>query len=679
MRRVLIFLTVFLGFIATSLAQLPQDKEQAKLYMEQADLIMAETRAMDDARELMVTAANYDTTNIKANFDAGHMHLETIGKDLATKFFLRIYRQDPDYRFDLEYWIGKSYQYGLSFDNAIDFYNRYKEKLQKKSDYKGRDKVDLKEVERRIIECQNGKEFVANPKNYSIVNLGREVNSEFEDYGPVVSANEDELIFTTRRRDGNLNENVADDNKPYEDVFYSKKTSGQWSRAANIGPTVNTPYNDSNLALAPDGQTLFLYKDENGGDIFVCERQPDGSWSAPEPLPGVINSSYKETSVSITEDGNRLYFSSNRPGGFGGFDIYVCTKDNRGEWARTKNLGPTINTELDEDSPFIDYDSKTLYFSSKGRKGMGEFDIFKATLLDDVKNEWTEPENLGYPINTPDDDVFYISTKNGDRGYYSSVREDGLGYSDIYVITVPETKEPAKEPVVATTPPVEEPAVEEPKTEPKAEPQPIKYVVTVTDAATKAPLDAKVRMRGTKDNVVLGASSEGKGIFAFKVTSTSPKDYQLSVEKEGYAFENLKVSLPGISAEAKTINRSVAMRKLSVGVRGVLRNIYFDFGMATFKTESYAELNKLESMMKQNEALRVEISGHTDNVGDKIHNQKLSLKRANAVKNFLVSKNIDPRRITTAGYGSTRPLASNDDEIDGRELNRRVEFKVLGN
>jgi Tol biopolymer transport system component len=209
---------------------------------------------------------------------------------------------------------------------------------------------------------------------------------------------------------------------------------------------LNTKFFDSSLAFSPDGTTLFVYKDDGGGDIYFSERNKDGTWSSLEALPGVINSSYRESSISITKDGELLYFASERPGGFGGSDIYVCTKDSRGEWSRVKNLGSAINTEYDEDGPFIDYDGKALYFSSRGRKGMGGFDIFKSNLLDKEKNECSDPENMGYPINSPDDDVFFSGTKDGKRWYYSSVRGDGLGYSDIYKIepSIEEKKPPVE-------------------------------------------------------------------------------------------------------------------------------------------------------------------------------------------------------------------------------------------
>jgi len=658
--------------------------------MQVAEEMIAGSQALDDARGLMVLAADLDTTFLKANYDAGYLHLLTIGKDLAVKYFLRVYRQNPNYRFDLEYWIGKSYQYGLDFDNAIKFYNLYKQRLLSKPNYQGNDKIPMETVDKGIVECMNGKEFVANPGNFSIVNIGREINSEYEDYAPVMNESEDEIIFTTRRRDGNLNANVADDNKPYEDIFMAKKVNGVWSYAANIGDKVNTPYHDSNLALSADGKTLYILKDDGGGDIYYCTQTPDGKWGAPVPLPGIINSSFEEKSITISKDGKTLYFSSNRPGGFGGTDLYKATKDAKGNWANVKNLGPKINTPFDEEGPFIDYDMVTLYFSSKGHKNMGSYDIFKS-VYDPVKNDWSEPENLGYPINTPDDDIFYVVSADGKRAYYSSVRDDGLGYTDIYLITTPEgMKDAETTPLVeATTPEVPvTPVVETPKQPEKEQPKPVeksaelkplRYVVRVTDAGTRTTVPAKVSLKGLNDNVVVGSTTTEPGVYEFRITSAAAKDYRLSVEKEGYAFINQTVNIRGAGPQEQTLNRTVELRKLNVGTTSVLRNIYFDYDKATFKTESYSDLNKLEQMMRQNPNIRVEIAGHTDSFGHWEYNKALSQRRAEAVKDFLTKKGIDPRRITAVGYGESRPLASNDDEQEGRELNRRVEFKVIQN
>ncbi|WP_236675925.1 OmpA family protein [Chryseolinea lacunae] len=681
-------------------------KETARQYLEQAELILSETKAMDDARELMVTAADLDTTFIKANYEAGWMHLRTVQKERAGKYFLRVYRQDPAYKFDIEYLIGRSYQYGEQFDKALQYYNLYKEKLVKKASYQGKDKVDMATVDRTIFECENGKEFTSHPGNFSIVNIGREINSEFEDYAPVLNEKEDEIVFTTRRREDNLNQNVFDDNKPYEDIFTAKKANGAWSFAKNIGPTVNTPYHDSNLALSADGNTLFIFKDEGGGDIFYAERKETGEFAEPVPLPGIINSSFEEKSITISSDEKTLYFSSNRPGGFGGLDIYRATKDSKGEWTNVKNLGPKINTDLDDDGPFIDYDLVTLYFSSKGRKGMGGFDVFK-TKFDLKTNEWSEPENLGYPINTPDDDIYFVSSKDSKRAYYSSVREDGMGYTDIYLITIPEglkntepvtSKTPTDPPPVDTTaqvanvPPVvpvipdvtpDKTPVKTPDKTPVVTPVakkdvvPLKYVVTVVNAETKTPMEPKIRMVGSKDNIIVPMTPKGNGVYEFSITSAKAKDYRLSVEQEGFVFFNQNLKIEAATTKEKTVNKTIEMRKLVVGTYSILRNLYFDFDKATFKTDSYTELNKLEAMLNQNPSMVVEIGGHTDAVGTKEYNQQLSQRRAQAVKDYLTKKGIDTRRIKPVGYGKSKPLASNDDESDGRELNRRVEFKVL--
>jgi len=640
-----------------------QDKGQSKQYYDLAKEMFTATRAVDDARDLMVIAANFDTTNLLANFEAGYMFITTINKDLAEKYFHRVYRQNPTYRFDLEYWIGLSYQYGLQFDQALDYYTRYKTKLSKTStNYAGKDKIPVKEVDRRIEECNNAKEYVAQPKAFSVLNLGSEINSEYDDYAPVVNADETEMIFTTRRRDGNVNENVWDDNKPYEDIFISKKVNGKWEKATNIGKTINTKYNNSNLTLSPSGNMLFIYNDGIGdGDIFFSERKDDGSWTPPKPLPGTINSAYHESSVSMTKDESTIYFSSERPGGLGGADIYTARKNTKGAWSVIKNLGPGINTEYEEDSPYIDYDGKTLYFSSMGRKGMGGRDLFKSTLMDEVKNEWSEPENLGYPINTPDDDVFMTGTSTPNRFYFASERAGGFGYSDIYLVT-DEVKD--EKPVVVA--------------EPKKETHPHKFLLTVLDAETKQPLDALVRMRGV-DNTVVGALKSTVGVSEFIIMSPIPKNYIVYVELDGYIFENIEISLGGATEVGTTDEKVILLRKIKTGEISVLRHVFFDTGKATLQPESYDELDKFLRMMEQNMKVRIEIGGHTDNVGTHEYNIELSQKRAATVRNYLTSKGIEAKRVTAVGYGETKPIVSNDDEEGGRAINRRVEFKVLQN
>lgn len=678
--KLLFFITFSLCFVLKSFSQ--DKKKLAQDLIDQAVEVMTATKATDIARELYVQAAEADPANINANYMAGEFHINTIGKDRAVKYFLRVLDLNPEYRFDISYWIGRSYQYGMDFESALTYYKRYRSKLIQRDGYRGKDRTSLADVERRIYECENAKKYVANPAHYSIVNVGSAVNSEYEDYAPVLNQDETIMIFTSRRRDDNLNQNVDKDNKPFEDIFISTKENGVWSSAKNIGDIVNTPNHGSNLALSADGSLLFLYKDDNNGDIYVSERADDDTWSFPHPLSENINSEgFKESSMSISPDQSVLFFASDRPGGEGGIDIYYSIKDKNGEWTRSKNIGAKINTPVDDDGPFIDYDGKTLYFSTQGREGMGGYDIFKS-VYDSAASDWSEPVNLGFPINTPDDDVFFVSTSDGKRGYYASVREDGQGYTDIYAVTILQEDEAGE---AITSKKSEEKKAEEDSGKDKIQKvaskeiqlQPVAFTVTVLNE-NKRPVDAKISMVSTPDKIVAGKSNKGTGIYEFRVTNPNNKNYKLSVEKDGYVFQTLNVAVKAATTEPQQMNRTLILRKLQMGTRSVLRNIYFTFDKATFTKESYNELNKLETMMAQNTGMTIEISGHTDNIGAKTYNKKLSQHRANAVKDYLVRKGIDTRRIKAIGFGEEKPLASNDDEKEGREFNRRVEFKVTG-
>ncbi len=674
--RLLLVSIAFIG-IVTEKAQAQTDEEIAKDLVEIADEIYNVTKAFIDARDQYAQAAELDPTNIKANYMAGKLYLETVNKERSTKYFIKVLELDPNYRFDMNYLIGRGYQYGNDYDNALLYYNKYLDKLNLEQNYRGLDMVPIKDVKRRIYESENAKEFRANPANFSIVNIGTQINSEWDDFAPVLNEDETLLIFTSKRRDGNLNEDVDEDNFPFEDIFISRKVNGKWSAAENIGESVNTPFHDSNLALSADGKQLYIYKDENNGDIYFSDMKADGKWSPPQPLGSTINSEgFSEKSVSISPDNSRLFFASDRPGGQGGFDIYMSSKDSRGKWGKSINLGPMINTEFDEEGPFIDYDGKTLYFSSKGKKGMGGFDIFKSE-YDSVELQWSEPVNLGYPINTPDDDVYFVSTKDGKRGYYSSVREDGMGYTDIYMVTIPDLGG-GEEKLASKDSNVKKNATEEKDVKVvESTIAPVTLLVRIEDEASGNTMDAKVKLQTTEGNLEVPARMVEKGVYEFSVKNAQNVAYMLSAEKDGYMFKNFQLNIPASTSQPQEVKRRIEMNRLMVGFSAVLRNIYFGFDDATFTSNSYVELNKLEKLLSDNPGMKIEIAGHTDKIGTLQYNTFLSKRRANAVVNYLTGKGIDSRRITAKGYGETKPLASNDDEKDGRAINRRVEFIIL--
>ena len=422
--------------MAMSLPAWAQDDPAAlaEVYLEQADQIYRQQKeAIEIAKELYVQAADLDPSNIRANWMAGQLYLETINKDQALPYLLRVKDLKPSYRFDLLYQIGRAYHYGFEFDSALFFYERYKKKVLSDRSYRGKDRVPPQTVNRRIEECNNGKQIINVPSKYSIEPIGEEINSPWPDYAPVLNKNGDVMIFTSRRQDGNTSPDVDKDNFYFEDVFISRRQGDRWSVAENIGPPINTRYHDANIAMSADGTRLYLYKDTGMGDVYYSDFV-DGKWTDPKFLTDKVNSStYSENSVSETANPEVLFYTSSRPGGEGGIDIYYVVQDGKGNWYKSKSLGPVINTKGDEDSPFLAYDGKTLYFSSTGHKGYGGYDIFRS-VYDSLSGEWSEPENLGYPVNTPDDEISLHMSPDQRTGYYASVREGGLGFSDIFMI-----------------------------------------------------------------------------------------------------------------------------------------------------------------------------------------------------------------------------------------------------
>ena len=512
------------------------------------------------------------------------------------------------------------------------------------------------------------------PEDVEIENLGPDINSKFYDYAPVVDADETIMIFTSRRKEQNLNEDVSDDNIPFEDIFVSKKVNGLWDYPDNIGNVVNTMYHDSNVGLSKDGKELYIYKDENNGDIYVSKIDEGGAWSYPEPLDKHINTDFSETSLSLSPDGNTMFFASNKPGGEGGFDIWVSQKNDKGAWQKSTNLGAPINTPYDEDGPFIGFDGKTLYYSSRGGNGMGGYDIYRVE-YDSASQVWSSPTNMGYPINTPDDDIYFTPSKDGKSAYYASVKEDGLGYTDLYMLKVPD-----------------EMKRDDPNATPVAVAAPIEMApvtLTVTVSGPSGPMDAVISLRGVLGTGGIAANKTGLGQYSFSSNKDKGEEYVLNITQSGYEAQLITINYPAAGNEPINFEQSVMLVKAKEEPKVIkkapprrmsgdrVRNVYFDFGSSRFHTEDTPFIEKAIGLMKQQSTLKVELHGHSDVVGMERFNKTLSVKRAERVKAAMVTEGIDAGRISVKGMGSDKPLASNDQEKEGRELNRRVEFRFI--
>ncbi len=658
-KRYVAFISLVLSISLISRAQDSQD--MANQLIQIADEIYANTNAQIQARDAYLQVLDFDPDNLKANYMAGYLYLQTINKERAATYLLKVYQIDRDFTFDLFYQIGRAYHFGLDFGNAKIFYRRYIDLLSIEADYEGDDRIPLETVQRRLRECEIGEKLVASPLNYNITNAGENINSEWPDYGPSVNQDETIMIFTSRRKEGNMNVDVFEDNFPYEDIFISYKSEEEWGNAENISKNINTPFFESSLTMANDGKELYVYLDINHGDVLYSNMTEESSWSQPNPLLGEINTDAKETSVSLSPDGNTMFFASNRPGTLGGLDIFYAQKDKKGFWTGVTNIGSVINTSDNDDFPFIDFDGKTLYFSSRGQDGMGGYDIYK-TVYDSSTGDWIKPVNIGYPINTPDDDISFITTQQGERGYFSSVREDGFGYQDIYMFSIPEEIQniTEEEPVFVLAVPTGKPTT-------------INVHVMDENGST---IDANIQVRHKKQNYLLGIKQIMTGHYQAVITMGEPTDILISAERDGYIFVNRSFIIPVGEGPAPSYKYELILKRLQAGSTSIMRNVYFNFNKATLKKASYLEINKLYNMLVENSRLEIEIGGHTDKIGTKEYNQQLSYRRALAVVNALIKKGIDSARITPVGYGEIKPIASNDDEKDGRELNRRVEFKV---
>src|SRR6185369_16485760 len=415
------------------------------------------------------------------------------------------------------------------------------------------------------------------------------------------------------------------------------------------------------------------------GDIYFSTYNGN-DWTEPKPLNKNINTSqFWETCASVSPDGKKLYFASNRDGGFGELDIYVSELDSHGEWGKAVNLGNTINTPGNEDSPFIHFDGVTLYFSSDGHPGLGNSDIFFSEFK---KGQWTKPENIGYPINLWEYDGFFTMSRDKKTGYYSTVKDGGLGGIDIYSIKFLEPKYKPKPPppvvVVEKKKEVENKNYVDPSVQKLID----EKVVTVLrgkviDENTAAPLNATVTLVDNETGKVLSKIYSDPTSGDFELHIPHGGNYGVTTESVGYLFNSINFNLPKF-AEYQEIDTHIIMVRTVIGSKVVLRNIFFDVGKFNLKDQSVSEIENVQELLVKNPQLKVQINGHTDNTGDATSNKTLSLKRANAVVDYLISKGIDQTRVSAKGYGSERPIVSNDDELGGREINRRTEIEVVG-
>jgi outer membrane protein OmpA-like peptidoglycan-associated protein/tetratricopeptide (TPR) repeat protein len=628
----------------------------------------------DIARDHYLFAQQYNSENAHLNYKLGVCYLFTDDKYRAIDYLRKAYALDTKVSKDIHYLLGQAFQLVLEFDKAVDHYKMHMEVLS--SSYKN---LYGEVLEKRMEECKHGKELALKPVRVILKNPGTVLNSKYDDYNPVFAFGDTALFFTSRRPFEKARRNELD-NKYNEDIYLSRFSDRVFSQAIRLDKPFNTQNNDAVVGVAPNGKRILLYRghmDGGGNQIteFHVEKQ---KWSKPKRPKGKnLISKQGETSACFSPDMKELYYiSRNKDLSVGAKDILLSRLNSKGKWDKPVNAGANLNTPYDEEGVFISQDGNYMYFSSQGHNSMGGFDVFRTERKED--GSWSDPVNLGYPINTPDDELFYITDQAGSTGYYSTIREGGIGSKDIYkVIYLGSEKElvfRTREELVAGPGQVKTGFL----TLPALIPMDTDFVLKgrVFDSigelqAVGSELIFIDPATGRQDASVNSDSVTGE----YTASLSEAKVYGVEIHAEGYLYF---LDILDLSTESSDhiLRRDFYLQEVEVGTKVVLDNIYFQTGKAVLMPESNDELDQVFRFLENNPSITLEISGHTDNTGSLRINQRLSRDRARAVVDYLVGRGISEDLLISEGYADTQPVASNDTS-DGRRQNRRVEFKVL--
>lgn len=531
-------------------------------------------------------------------------------------------------------WLAKKAQGKEEYEAAAGYWQKVLDL------FKGQKRNNLVRLaEQQIESAKFAQKAMESPLEIGRIPLSDTVNHLPLQFFPVLTADQETLIFTGLDRGGD------------ENIYTSRRENGSWSVPASISGNINTSSNEGTCTISADGHTLVFTGCNRADGLGSCDLYisylKNGEWSGPENIGEPVNSRYWESQPSLTADGSVLYFASDRPGGLGKSDIWKSVKNAKGLWEEPVNLGEGINTAEDENAPFIHANGRTLFYASKGWPGMGGFDIFLVNFPDEIREK---PVNLGYPINNSADQVGLFITADGETAYYTEDRsEPGKGrFSKLYTFGIPDTL--------------------------KRLFTPVRYVKgRVLDSETKQPVPAQIKLYdlATQQLVSAFGSDETSGEYLAVVNKDS--HYALYVESSGYLFKSMSFDVTNADFSVK---QDILIEKLKKDKTEILTNVYFDTGDFNLSRKSKLELDKLVAFLTENKNLAIEVSGHTDDVGSENDNLKLSEKRAESVAGYLTGMGISPARVHFKGYGESKPRVPNSND-GNRSINRRIEWRIL--
>lgn len=595
------------------------------------------------AIDLLTQAIEKDTDFVEAYFRLGQTYKSLKQYDKAIDNFTTGLNKTKDERLKRPFWyeLGEVCFASGNYERSSELLTAYIQGEVPSMQNKARFDNAKRMIDNAAF-AQKNKELAAHYKQRV---LSDTVNCFVMQYFPVLTADQQTLIFTRR---------VGHKNSDDEDIVISHKNAqGQWSAPLSISSNINTELNEGTSTISADGRKLIFTscvgRDGWGScDLYETKKNGD-TWTLPKNLGPNVNSPDWESQPSLSADGRTLYFVSDRRGGFGRRDIWVSTQDAKGNWTRARNAGNDVNTAYDEISPFIHVNNRTLYFASNGLTGYGGYDIYYKER--DEKGKWSESINMGAPINNHEDQFSLFVTADGAKAYYSheSLDENGQSFSRLYETLVPEAQRI------------------------KRSSNFVKGVVR--DKETKETVQAFIELidieRDTLEALTQSDSINGEYLMVL----TKGTKYALYINKEHYLFQSLSFDY-SVEDTNEPVIIDIELERIRKGASTVLNNIFFDFNKFDIKAESFSELDKVVRFLRDNPTVKIEIGGHTDNIGSAEYNLQLSQKRADSVVDYLLKKNIPQNRVLSKGFGSLNPIALNTTEV-GKKLNRRIEFRVL--
>nr|WP_295924623.1 OmpA family protein [uncultured Dyadobacter sp.] len=610
-------------------------------------------RKLPEATELFEKVLEMEPNSYDTNLRLAQVYELQRKTDLVRKYYYKAISLRPDAPQSAPalQWIGRDHFNAQRYDSAQVYFEKAFALFPPKSSL-GR------LAEKSVASSKFAQQAVKNPLTIEKRSMGDTVNFLGTQYFPVLTADDETLIFTglTENRDENIyfthriKGSSGADRSPADRSVADHSPADRWDVPEEISKSINTTNNEGTCTVSADGRTLVFTAcnrpDGHGSCDLYISHKVGKEWSQPVNLGQEVNSREWESQPSLSADGHTLYFASDRKGGVGKRDIWVTHLDDKKQWTAPKNLGPVINTTDDENAPFIHANNRTLFYSSNGLPGMGGFDIFITQKIDTV---WATPANIGYPINTVSDQVGLFIASNGENAYYTDDdTEKGGGRSLIYTFRVPESLQK-----IIT---------------------PTRYAKgKVFDKKTGTVLASEIDLFDLKTQSKVGSFTSDGQNGSFLAVLNSGGEYAFYVSKPGYLFKSLSFS---VGSDQSFVDLEIPLEAIEKDRSEVLNNIFFKTGEYILDDKSKVELDKLSDFLHKNKTIKIEISGHTDDVGSDTENMALSQRRAQSVQYYLQQSGIAADRILAKGYGETTPKAPNDSD-ENRQKNRRIEWRIL--